>query len=54
MGVVRNQEKALTVYQLLLILDISEKEWVQSNSVEEKKELEYTIMFSTIVFCVSL
>ena len=52
--VLRYQDKTLTVDQILLIGDISENEWVQSNSEEEKKELEFTISFATIAFCVSL
>ena len=36
MRVVRNQDRALTVDQLLLIGDIAEKDWVQSNSDKEK------------------
>ena len=34
---VRRQDEALMVNQLLLIGDISEKVWVKSNSEEEKK-----------------
>ena len=37
--VVRRQGEALTLDQLLLIGDIDEKDWVKSNSDEEKKEL---------------
>ena len=39
MGVVRRQDEALTVDQLLLIGDIAEKDWVKSNSEDENKEL---------------
>ena len=51
---VRRQDEALTVDQLLLIGNIYEKDWVKSNSEEERKELESTIVFSTIEFCVSM
>ena len=53
-GLVRNQDKVLTVDQLLLGGNISEKECVQSNYEEEKKELESKIEFSTISFFVYL
>ena len=39
MGVTRKQDKALMADQLLLIGNISKKDWVQSNSEEEKKAL---------------
>ena len=39
-GVLRSQDEALTVNQLLLIGDISEEYWSKSNFEEEKKELE--------------
>ena len=54
MGVVIRQDEAPTVDQLLLIGEISEEDWSKSNSEEEKKELELTIAFATIAFCVSL
>ena len=54
MGVVRSQEEALTFDQLILIGDIAEKDWLKSNSKEEKKELESMIELSTIYFCLSL
>ena len=44
----------MAVDQLLFIGDIAEKDWVKSNSEEERKELESTIVFSTIEFCVSM
>ena len=37
MGVVRRQDEALTVDQLLLIAEIAEEDWSKSNSEEEKK-----------------
>ena len=40
MGVVRNQDKALTVDHVLFIWNISKKYWIKLNSEEEKKELE--------------
>ena len=50
MVVVRIQDEALTVDKLLLIGDISEEDWSNSNSEEENKELELTIVFATISF----
>ena len=54
MGVVRRQYKLLMVNQLLLIGEITEEDWSKPNYEEEKKELEPTISFATIAFCVSL
>ena len=54
MGVVRRQYEALTVNQLLLIGEIDEEYWSKLNSEEEKKELDPTISFATIAFCLSL
>ena len=50
---VRRQDEALTVDQILLIAEIAEEDWSKSNSEEEKKELESTIEFSKISFFVS-
>ena len=50
----RRQDKLLTVNQLLLIHEIAEEDWSKSNYYEEKKELESTIEFTTIAFCVYL
>ena len=44
----------MTVGQLLLIGDIAEEYCSKSNDEEENKELESTIAFATIAFCVSL
>ena len=49
-GVSRSQDKEMTADQLLLTGDIDEEYWSKSNYKEEKKELESTISFSTIVF----
>ena len=54
MGVVRRQDEALTVDQLILIGEIAEKDWLKSNYEEEKKELDSTIALATIDFCMSL
>ena len=54
MGVERSQDEALTADQLLLFGDIAKEDWSKSNSKEEKKELESTIAYSTIDFCVYL
>ena len=43
----------MKIYQLLLIGYIAEKEWVHSDSEQEKKELESKIAFATIDFCES-
>ena len=51
---VRRQDEALTVDQLLFIGDIAEEDWSKSNFEEEKKELESKIAFATIAFCISL
>ena len=53
MEVMRRQDEALTVNQLLLIGDIDEKDCLKSN-YEEGKKLELTISFATIAFCLSL
>ena len=53
MGVVIRQDEALTIDQILLISDISENDWLNSNSEKEKKELNSEIEFSKIAFCVS-
>ena len=53
MVVARSQDKALTVDQILFIGEIAEEEWSKSNYEEEKKELESTIAFAKIAFCVS-
>ena len=42
------------VNQILFIGEIAEEDWSKSNSEEEKKELELTIEFATIAFCVYL
>ena len=54
MGVVRRLDEELTVNKILLIGKIAEEGWSESNSEEEKKELELTITFAKIAFCVSL
>ena len=50
MVVVRSHDEALAVDKLLLIGEISEEDWSKSNSEEENKELELTIVFATISF----
>ena len=54
MGVARKQDEALTLYQILLFGGIAEKDWVQSNYEEEKKELESKTAFAITVFCMYL
>ena len=51
---VRRQDEALTVDQLLLIGDIYEKDRVKSNSEEGKKKAELITLFATIAFFLSL
>ena len=53
MVVARSHDQALTVDQILFIGEIAEEEWSKSNYEEEKKELESTITFAKIAFCVS-
>ena len=53
MIVVRSQDEALTVYQLLSIGEIAKEDWSKSISEKEKKELESTIAFATIASFVS-
>ena len=53
-GAARSQYEAMTLYQILLIGEIFEEDWSKSIYGEEKKELESTIAFATITFCVSL
>ena len=52
--VLRKQDKTLTVDNLLFIGNIADKDWVKSNSEEQKKDMESTIAFPTIAFFVSL
>ena len=54
MGVVRKQEKALTVEQFLLVCEIAEADWNKSKSEEERKDIESVISFIIIGFCISL
>ena len=51
---VRRQDEELTVDQLLLIGEIAEEDWSESNYEQEKKELESKIELATIAFCVYL
>ena len=50
MGVVRKQDDALMVKQLLVVCEIAENDWNRSKSEEEKKEIESVILFMIIVF----
>ena len=54
MGVIRRQDEALTVRQLMGILDIAEEDWQASSCLEEKKDIESVMAFMIIGFCVSL
>ena len=54
MGVMRKQDEALTVDQLLGILEIMEKDWRSSTCEEEKKDIEEIAAFVVISFCVAL
>ena len=54
MGVIIRQDKALKIDHLILIGDIADKYWLKSNYEEENKEIESTIAFATIYFCMSL
>ena len=48
------QDEDMAFDQLLLIGEIAEEGWSKSNSEEEKKELDSTISFAAIDFCVYL
>ena len=50
MGVVRKQDEALTVEQLLLVCEIAERDWNRSKYEEEKEEIESVISFLIIGF----
>ena len=54
MGVVRKQDEALTVEQLLAVCEIAEDDWRKSKSEAEKKDIESVISFMIIGFCISL
>ena len=54
MGIIRKQDKALTVEQLLGIVGIMEKDWQSSTCEEEKKEIKEIAAFVIISFCVPL
>ena len=50
----RRQAEAMTVDQHPLIGEIYVEDWSKSSLEEEEKELEPTIEFATIAFCMSL
>lgn len=54
MGVIRKQDEALTVQQLLGMLELAEQDWQESNCQEERKEIEEVAAFTVISFCVAL
>ena len=54
MGVIRRQNEALTVPQLLGILRIGEEDWQESRCEKERQEIEEVMSFVVIAFCVAL
>lgn len=54
MGVIRKQDEALTVKQLLALLDIAEQDWQAATDPAEKKRLEEVAAFICIGYCASL
>ena len=54
MGIMRKQNEALTVEQLMAVCELAEKDWRTSQSEEEKKDMENVMAFIIIGFCVSL
>ena len=54
MGVHREQNEALTVEQLMAILDLGKEDWEKLKSEEEKKDIESVASFMIIGFCLSL
>ena len=50
----RKQNEALTVEQLMAVCALAEKDWQTSQSEEEKKDIENSMAFIIIGFCVSL
>ena len=55
MGVIRKQDEALTIKQLLTLLEIANEEWkAAEGQPEERKRLEEIASFVCIGFCASL
>ena len=54
MGVIRKQDEALTVEQLLGVAELAEMDWQKSKCESEKKEIESMMAFVVIGFCLSL
>lgn len=54
MGMLRKQDEALTLPQLLVFLEIAEEEWSNSRDRKERKLLEEVVAFVCVGFCVSL
>ena len=54
MGVIRKQDEALTIPQLLGFLDVAEEDWQKSSSPEERRAIEEVAAFTIIAFCIAL
>ena len=54
MGVIRRQNEALTVHQILAMLEITEQDWHRSACEKERKEIEEVACFAVIAFALSL
>ena len=54
MGVIRKQNEALTVPQLLAISNIAETDYQKSSCERERKDIEEMMSFLIIAFCLSL
>lgn len=53
MGIIRRQNEALTVPQLLALLALAEEDWQKSKIEVERKEIEELCCFCVIGFCLS-
>ena len=54
MGVTRRQNEALTVPQLLAMLEVAEEDWQRSTWEKERKEIEEVCSFAIVTFVLSL
>ena len=52
MGVMRKQNEALTVEQLMAICELAEKDWQAPKSESERKDIESFVAFVIIGFCI--
>mmetsp|Transcript_12985 Transcript_12985/g.19314 ORF Transcript_12985/g.19314 Transcript_12985/m.19314 type:complete len:514 (+) Transcript_12985:1584-3125(+) len=54
MGMIRKQDEALTLAQLMVFLEVVEEEWSRASERKELKSLEEVAAFVCIGYCVSL